>query len=181
MKRQTKRRASRPASQLDDSSLAYWREHPAEFIEQCLINPETGKPFVLLEAEKQFLKHAFTLGPDGRLLYPTLIYSAIKKSGKTTFGVPSSSSPCCCCLAVASAKPTYSATIWSKPRGRVFEACRRIVQASPVLACEADIIANKITFARNRQHHHRRAVRLSIHRRCCAVHQRVRRTLGLQF
>ena len=29
----------------------------------------------------------------------------------------------------------------------MFEACRRIVQASPVLACEADITANKITFA----------------------------------
>ena len=31
-------------------------------------------------------------------------------------------------------------------RARVFEAIRRIVRASPVLACEADITANKITF-----------------------------------
>ena len=84
--RQTKRRAARPSSQLDDSSLAYWREHPVEFIERVIINPETGKPYVLLDAEKQFLQHAFALGPDGRLLYPTLIYSAIKKSGKNSLG-----------------------------------------------------------------------------------------------
>ena len=105
MKRQTKRRAAN-LSQLDDSSLAYWREHPAEFIEQCLINPETGKPFVLLDAEKQFLKHAFALGPDGRLLYPTLIYQRDQEERQDSFGLPSWSSPCCCCLAVASAKPT---------------------------------------------------------------------------
>jgi hypothetical protein len=31
------------------------------------------------------LRHAFQTGEDGRLLYPGLLYSAPKKSGKTAF------------------------------------------------------------------------------------------------
>jgi hypothetical protein len=56
-----------------------------DFIERVLIDPATGKPFVLLDAERWFLKFAFTLDADGRLMFPELIYGAIKKSGKTTF------------------------------------------------------------------------------------------------
>ncbi len=78
-----------------DTSLDYWRTHPCDFIEQVLFDPETDAPFVLLPAERQFLKHAFATDDNGRLLYPTLIYSAIKKSGKTTFA-RSSLSPWCC-------------------------------------------------------------------------------------
>jgi hypothetical protein len=38
----------------------------ATFIETTLINPETGDPFVLTDAERLFLRHAFDLAPDGR-------------------------------------------------------------------------------------------------------------------
>lgn len=71
---------------LTTSALTRWRVNPVEFIEQVLIDPETGKPFVLLDAERWFLKFAFTTDENGRLLYPELIYGAIKKSGKTGFG-----------------------------------------------------------------------------------------------
>ena len=131
---------------LDDAALAYWREHPCEFIEQCLINPETLRPFVLLDAEREYLKHAFAVGDDGRLLYPTLIYSAIKKSGKTTFAA----------ILVITVLLLFGGLFaegyvlsndYEQARARVFESIKRIVEASPLLACEADIIANKITFA----------------------------------
>ena len=56
-----------------------------EFIEALCIDPETDRPFVLNDAERAFLQHAFTLKPDGRPLYPELVYSAPKKSGKTAF------------------------------------------------------------------------------------------------
>ena len=46
-------------------------------------DPETGKPFVLSDAERQFLQLAFTLNENGRL-YPEMVFGAIKKSGKTT-------------------------------------------------------------------------------------------------
>ena len=133
------------ARALDQSALDYWREHPCEFIEKCLINPETGRAYVLLAAEREYLKHAFTLDENGRLLYPTLIYSAIKKSGKTTFAA----------ILVITVLLLFGgrygeaycvANDLEQSRGRVFEACRRIVDASPILSCEADITANKIIF-----------------------------------
>ena len=65
--------------------LARWRANPIGFIQQVLINPETNKPFILLEAERAFLTYAFAIGPDGRLLYPEQVYACPKKSGKTTF------------------------------------------------------------------------------------------------
>jgi hypothetical protein len=67
-----------------------------DFIERVLIDPATGKPFVLLDAERWFLKFAFTLDADGRLMFPELIYGAIKKSGKTTFAAVIVTRCCCC-------------------------------------------------------------------------------------
>ena len=60
---------------LSTSALARWRAHPASFIEQVLRDPETGKPFKLLPAERAFLKHAFKTDDEGRLIYPEQIYS----------------------------------------------------------------------------------------------------------
>jgi len=62
-----------------------WRADPIKFIEDVMIDPETRKPFRLLDAERAFLNLAFATGADGRLLYPEQIYSCPKKSGKTTF------------------------------------------------------------------------------------------------
>jgi hypothetical protein len=59
-------------------------QSPLAFIRH-LNDPETGQPFVLNAAEALFLRHAFKTGSDGRLLYPELLYSCPKKSGKTTF------------------------------------------------------------------------------------------------
>jgi hypothetical protein len=67
------------------ASLKRWRADPSAFIEHCLIDPETGKPFVLLEAEHQFLAYAFRTDDDGRLLYHEQVYACPKKSRKTTF------------------------------------------------------------------------------------------------
>ena len=65
--------------------FARWRRDPASFIEEVLVDPETGLPFVLTDAQKVFLRIAFTLTPDGRLLYPELVFSGPKKTGKTAF------------------------------------------------------------------------------------------------
>ena len=60
-------------------SLARWRRNPAKFVEEVLIDPETGKPFKLLPAERAFIKLAFKTDKKGRLLYPELIYACPKK------------------------------------------------------------------------------------------------------
>jgi hypothetical protein len=65
--------------------FARWRADPCGFIEGHFYDPETGKPFVLLDAERAFLTHAFKLDEQGRLLYPEQVYSCPKKSGKTGF------------------------------------------------------------------------------------------------
>ena len=89
MRKQQTRRSVRRTSCLRSNKLDtdfIWKDNPVEFIEQYLINPETGKPYVLYEPEKLFLTHMFALDDNGRMLYRDLIYSAIKKSGKTVFG-----------------------------------------------------------------------------------------------
>ena len=66
------------------SSFDLWRADPLSFIETALIDPESGEPFVLSDAERWFLKFAFQINDSGRLKYPELVFGAIKKSGKTT-------------------------------------------------------------------------------------------------
>jgi len=68
----------------DANTLQRWVASPISFIEEALVDPESGKPFVLNAAERAFLELAFTLDENGRLLYPEMTYGAIKKSGKTT-------------------------------------------------------------------------------------------------
>ena len=71
--------------ELNFKTLNYWRQHPLEFIQTCLFDPETGAPYVLLPAERAFLEHAFKIDLDtGKLIYTEWLFSAPKKSGKTT-------------------------------------------------------------------------------------------------
>jgi phage terminase large subunit-like protein len=126
-------------------SLAHWRAHPIEFIETVLFDPETGRPFKLLPAERAFLEHAFKIGPDGRLLYREWLYSCPRKSGKTTFealivitmvllfGGAYPEAICC-------------ANDQEQAQSRVFEIMKRILAASPLLRDEAVITQTKITF-----------------------------------
>jgi phage terminase large subunit-like protein len=128
-----------------NTSLEYWRQNPIAFIEQCLINPETGAPFELLPAERTFLQHAFTIGPQGKLLYCEWVYSCPKKSGKTTFGA------LVLIVMVLLFGGSYPeafalANDQEQAQSRVFEMCRRIVLASPLLRADAQITQYKIAF-----------------------------------
>lgn len=115
------------------------------FIETMLIDPETSKLFVLTKAEKSFLRRACELTPDGRLKYSELVFSAPKKTGKTTLAA----------LVVLYviralggkfAEGICVANDLEQAQGRVFQAIGRIIEASPMLAGDAIINANKITF-----------------------------------
>src|SRR5262245_53736928 len=70
---------------VDQETIDRWRVDPCLFIEQALADPESGKGYTLLPAERAFLEHAFKTGDDGRLLYPEQVYACPKKSGKTAF------------------------------------------------------------------------------------------------
>ena len=129
----------------DISALTRFRVDPTSFIQTVLIDPETNAPFVLSDAERWFLKFAFKLDETGRLRFPELVFGAIRKSGKSTlaaifiitllllFGGRFAEAYCC-------------ANDLAQAQSRVFEACRRIIEASPALKREARITADKIVF-----------------------------------
>jgi len=126
--------------------LQRWRADPVAFIDEVLIDPETGRPFVLLDAEREFLKHAFALGADGRLLYSEQIYACPKKSGKTTFAAIYAITMV---LLFGGAYPEAicAANDYEQSVGRVFAAIKRIVERSPLLRADANITADKIVIA----------------------------------
>jgi hypothetical protein len=128
---------------IESGPLDNWRVKPAEFIETVLHNPETGKPFVLLDAEREFLKYAFALDEHGRLLYPEQLYGAPKKSGKTGFAALHMLTTILL-FGGRLAEGYALANDEEQAASRVFAAIRNIVQASPLLKREAKITADKI-------------------------------------
>src|ERR1700730_7805074 len=130
--------------QLSPQQLARWRRDPAAFIEQNLYDPETGKPFALLPAERTFLEHAFETDDAGRLRYPELVYAAPKKSGKTAFGAIVMLTMVLL-FGGRFAEGYAVANDLEQAQGRVFQAARRITECSPLLA-DAEIMRDKIVF-----------------------------------
>jgi phage terminase large subunit-like protein len=133
------------ADALEASALNRWQKQPILFIEQILRNPETGKPFELLEAERQFLAHAYQTDASGRLVYPEQLYACPKKSGKTGFAA----------LHLLTTTLVFGgrfaegyavANDFEQAQGRVFLAVRRICEASPYLKREVEITQQRITF-----------------------------------
>jgi hypothetical protein len=131
---------------LDGTGLAYWRAHPVEFIETCLINPETGQPYQLFAAEKLFLAHCFATDDDGRLIYTDLIYSCGKKGGKTEFGALILIVMVLLFAGGRYAEGYACANDLEQAQSRVFERCRRIIESSPLLRREAKVLADRIEF-----------------------------------
>jgi hypothetical protein len=122
---------------------------PIEFIHDVLRNPDDdGKRFVLYPAEEWFLSEGFTLTRDGRLRYPEMLFGAPKKTGKT---------------AVAGMAALYTGAViggrnaeiyccandLDQSVGRVFKACTRIIEVSPMLRRDTKVTGQKIEFLSN--------------------------------
>jgi hypothetical protein len=125
-------------------ALARWRKDPVSFA-QALIEPESGKPFVLYPEQATFLREAVKRGPDDRLLYPLLIFSAPKKSGKTALDAMFHLY-IIVVLGGRYAEGECHANDMEQSAGRVFQSIARIVEATPWLASEARITQNCIEF-----------------------------------
>lgn len=125
--------------------LARWRRDPSAFVEEVPHDPETGKPFKLLPAERDFLKHAFKVDNEtGRLLYPEQVFACPRKSGKTGFAA----------IMMLTAVLLFGGRFsegyacsndLEQSIGRVFQAVARVVQNSPLLN-GAEVLRDKITF-----------------------------------
>lgn len=131
---------------LDGTALARWRREPCTFISEVMCDPEDGLPFQLLPAERTFLEHAFRTDANGRLIYPEQLFAAPKKSGKTAFAALHVLTTTLI-FGGAYAEALCAANDMEQAQGRVFQACRRIVEMSPLLRAEATVTANKITFS----------------------------------
>lgn len=133
-----------PSRRKRKPAIRQWRD-PVRFCSEVLHDPETGKPFVLYDAERDFLRRLFELTPEGRMRFTEGVFSAPKKSGKT-------------CLAAMAA--IYVATVLAGSNGeiyclandleqsqsRVWAAIVQILEASPALKNSVRVVANKITF-----------------------------------
>jgi phage terminase large subunit-like protein len=128
------------------TDLASYRSDPARFIEEVLHDPATREPFKLLPAEREFLRHAFTFDDDGRMVFPELVYSAPKKSGKTGFAALFTLT-LILLYGGEYAEAVVAANSGDQAKERVFEAIRRIVECSPMLKPEAKITATTVAFA----------------------------------
>ena len=53
------------------------------FIDKLIKHNEVGQPFSLMDHQREILRLAFQFDKDGRLPWDTIIYSCVKKSGKT--------------------------------------------------------------------------------------------------
>lgn len=128
-----------------DNALARWQRDPVSFISEVLVNPETGAPFELYPEEIRFLRKGFTPKRDGSLPCAELLFSAPKKSGKSTFAAMIA------LYVIVALGGSYGeafcvANDMEQAKGRVFESIARIVRASPLLRDSAKITGNKIEF-----------------------------------
>ena len=57
---------------------------PITFIDKLIRRNELGQSFALTDEQREVLRLAFAFDEDGRLPWDTIIYSTVKKSGKTT-------------------------------------------------------------------------------------------------
>jgi hypothetical protein len=122
-----------------------WKRNPVAFITEVLRDPETGKPFVLYEAQERFLRKALTLTAEGKLPFPELLYSCPKKSGKTA-----TAAMAVIYVVVVLGGPYAEGIVCAndleQAQGRVFQAIARIIDASPLLKDSAKVTANRIEF-----------------------------------
>jgi hypothetical protein len=126
--------------------LKKWKRDPMAFIRDVLINPDTGTPFELSLAQRRFLRRALTVTAEGRLRFPELLFSAPKKSGKTTLAAMTTIY-LITCLGGSYAEAYWVANDLEQATSRVFQAVVRIIEQSPLLRGSAKITANKIEFA----------------------------------
>ena len=132
-------------TEIDSRTLARYRADPCAFIEECLVSPYDGQPYQLNDAERRFIKFMFQRDDDGRLLYPLLLYSAIKKSRKTELaGLLTLTT--IVLFGGRYAEAFIVANDQEQAINRCFTACRRIVETSPLLSREANCLQDKIIF-----------------------------------
>jgi phage terminase large subunit-like protein len=107
------------------------------FIDRYIKKSELDKPFRLTSHQRQILELAFDFDENGKLPYDTVIYSTVKKSGKTTLNA-------CLTLwwALTQEAPNECLVVANdldQARARAFASCEGIIQHNPELKAECEV------------------------------------------
>lgn len=111
-----------------------------DFIDKVVKRNELGEPFALLPHEREFFRLAYEFLP----IAETFIYSAVKKSGKTTL---QAIWHIWWAFAHSNDEIKLVANDFEQSLGRVFKVMCGIIRHNAPLGGEAEIYANKIVFA----------------------------------
>jgi len=114
---------------------SYYLTDPVAFIDDLIKINERGQPFHLLPHQRTILRTAFTFDAEGRLPWDTFLYSAPKKSGKTTVNAALQA-----WWAYTQEPPNELfnlANDLDQSRARAFSTLSRLIERNPALAASA--------------------------------------------
>ena len=119
--------------------------HPITFIDKLVKKNELGQPFALTDHQRVILRLAFAFDKDGRLPWDTILYSTVKKSGKTTINGAVT-------LAWAFTQEAPNeilvlANDLEQSLARVFNTMEGIIEHNPELKQEAEVQSKNIYLA----------------------------------
>jgi phage terminase large subunit-like protein len=118
---------------------------PITFIDRLVKKNELGQPFGLMDHQREILRLAFAFDENGRLPYDTVIYSCVKKSGKTTLN-----SALTLWWAFTQEAPNeilILANDLEQTLARVFNTMEGIIEFNPELKREAEVQSRTIYLA----------------------------------
>ena len=118
--------------------------NPADFIDKVIRNTEKGEPFKLSPYQRRVLDLAFRRDSQDRLRYQQIVWSEIKKSGKTFLAA---------CLALwwgftrRHTEIIITANDLEQSISRVFKTMADLIEQNPALKAEAKVYSNEIHIA----------------------------------
>ncbi len=118
---------------------------PITFVDKLVRRNELGQPFALMDHQREVLKLAFAFDQDGRLPWDTIIYSCVKKSGKTT--VNGALTLAWGFTQEAPNEILILANDLEQTLARVFKTMEGLIRHNPELKREAEVQSKTIYFA----------------------------------
>lgn len=114
---------------------------PAEFIDKVITRNEKGEPWKLSPYQRRVLQLAFRYDPSGELVFRIILWSEVKKSGKTFLAA-------CLVLWWAVTNPNseiiVTANDLEQSISRVFKTAVALIEQNAALSREADVLSSSI-------------------------------------
>jgi phage terminase large subunit-like protein len=120
-------------------------DDPVAFIDLHLPNNEKGEAWTLNRHQRRVLARAYRRHPEtGRLLFQIILWSEVKKSGKTALA---GALVIWWAFTHARTEVICASNDYEQAVGRVFATCVALLEANPALRSAARILADKILLA----------------------------------